>query len=149
MKKLFLVLLLLTQTLVSHAKGHAEIFGILPPIDAIIIKQGSQVFISQYGFTIKFESVIADSRCPIGCHCFLTGWVEVKFVFISNKGDETTFVINTFQDRKSIIINGYKISLMYLTPYPTTGDVIQQKDYEAEIIIKKKKYLLRSLLRPK
>lgn len=136
MKKFFIVLLLLTQTLVSHAKGREEIFGILPPNDPIIIKQGSQVFTSQYGFSIRLDSVF-DSRCPKDVKCFLAGDVRIKFVFISNKGKKTNFVLNTLKS-KSVLINGYKISLLNLRPYPTTKYLIQQKDYEAEIVIQKK-----------
>jgi hypothetical protein len=137
MKKLFIMLLLLTQTLVSLTEGSEKIFGAISPNEKIIIKQGSQGFTSHYGFSIRLDSIY-DSRCPKPLKCFLAGNVRLKFVFISNKGDKTNFVLNSLDSNQYVLINGYKISLRNLMPYPTTTYLIQQKDYEAEIIIQKK-----------
>jgi hypothetical protein len=87
------------------------------------------------GLIISLDSVLNDSRCPKGCYCFWEGNAEARFIF-SHDHNRTSFVLNTFGGwRTDTLINGYRIKLIHILPYPEIGTIIRQSDYRAEIEI--------------
>lgn len=89
--------------------------------------------ISSFGSKICLDSIVNDSRCPSGGVCVWEGDAEVSFS-IQKRDEIKYFSLHTHRDFPSdTIINGLKISLVSLTPYPTVGSEIDQKDYIAEI----------------
>jgi hypothetical protein len=90
---------------------------------------------AENGIIISLDSVMNDSRCPVGCYCFWAGNAEVRFDF-SQDNYKIKFVLNTFSGwRSDTLINGYRIKLVDLKPYPETGKIISQNDYHAEVKI--------------
>lgn len=87
------------------------------------------------GFRICLDSIINDSRCPSGGVCFWEGDAIVSFSI--QKNDEIKyFRLHTQKDSQTdTIINGLKISLENLSPYPTVDSEINHEDYSAEIKI--------------
>lgn len=84
---------------------------------------------------ISLDSVLNDSRCPKGCYCFWAGNAEVRFNF-SKDYYKIEFVLNTYSGwRTDTLINGYRIKLLDLKPYPEVGQIVNQSDYHAEIRI--------------
>jgi len=71
-------------------------------------------------FTICFDSLKIDCRCPIGAHCTWQGYAEANFSFHQNGvvipfSLETLDLVSLPQDT---IINQIKISLKDVLPYP-------------------------------
>ena len=103
----------------------------------IVLKPGEVKFSSDPDISIRFDSVLSDSRCPKGVVCFWAGNARARFIFSINT-DTTNFILNTHGGlhlRSDNLINGYRIKLLKLDPYPDISHPIQQKDYRAEIII--------------
>lgn len=89
--------------------------------------------------SLCFESVSGDSRCPTGVVCVWEGNASVRFRFSKNNESAIFFDLNTsHQFRRDITIDGYKITLLKLSPYPAINHPIDQKDYKAELLIEKK-----------
>jgi len=87
---------------------------------------------------ICLDSVIGDSRCPIGVQCFWEGNAEVKFKYVKHDDQPVYFNLYTHLDfRNDTVIDGYKVTLKGLKPHPVYGRTIRQKDYKAEILIQK------------
>jgi len=87
---------------------------------------------------ICLDSVLNDSRCPEGVVCVWEGNAEVKFKFKKYPDEPVYFNLNTNRGfTYQTVIDGYKITLVSLNPYPVYGRVIRQKDYKAEILIQK------------
>jgi hypothetical protein len=86
---------------------------------------------------IYLDSVLYDTRCPLGFLCVWEGNAKVRFKFISNH-IANDVILNTYSQFKTdTIVDGYKISLTDLKPYPRSGVKTEQKEYIATMIIKK------------
>jgi len=89
---------------------------------------------------ICLDSVLNDSRCPTGAYCIWEGNAEVRFKFEKDNDKPILFDLNTNrQFTTDTIVDGYKFTLIGLIPHPTIEHRIVQKDYKAEIIVKKNK----------
>lgn len=71
---------------------------------------------------ICFDSLITESRCPIGVVCIWSGYVMIKTSFHEN-GNTHNFrmmipYINGLGAVNDTTINGYRIVFKDLTPYP-------------------------------
>ena len=66
---------------------------------------------------------IADSRCPSDAVCVHGGWVTVDF-----QTEETNFSLKVGESKE--FTSGsqtYKLTLLDVTPYPTTGNSNEEK----------------------
>ncbi len=99
----------------------------------ITLKYKECIDISDFGFKICLDSILNDSRCPSGVDCVWEGDAQVRFSI--KKADEIKlFRLHTQRNfQRDTTINGLKISLVSLTPYPGDGSAIDQKDYSAGI----------------
>jgi hypothetical protein len=101
----------------------------------VTLKYKECVDISDFGFKICLDSILNDSRCPSGVVCVWEGDAEVGFI-IEKANEIKHFRLHTQGNfQRDTTINGLKISLQSLIPYPADGSEIDQKDYSAEIIV--------------
>lgn len=100
---------------------------------SVSLKYKECLDILDVGFKICLDSIINDSRCPSGGVCVWEGDALVSFSI--QKNDEIKyFRLHTQRNfQRDTIINGLKISLENVSPYPTIDSEINQKDYSAEI----------------
>ena len=135
MKRLILVGVLLLLTLVSCKNELTTTPLVLDK--SIVLKYGELIKNTDYQISIVLDSVINDSRCPTGAECIWAGNAAVRFVY-SSANSKVSFVLNTLPSyRTDSLINGYRIRMTKLSPYPVLGVEIKQSDYKAEIEIKK------------
>lgn len=91
----------------------------------------------QNKFSVCFDSLLSDSRCPEGAVCFWEGNAEAKFRFQRFGGDPVLFNLNTYHGfTNETVIDGYRIKLVGLTPQASLSARIKPK-YIASISIKK------------
>ena len=130
---LFEVLVLLTLFSCKNEITHTPLV-----LDkSIELKYGEIIRNSDYQISIVLDSVLNDSRCPTGAQCIWAGNASVRFVY-SSANNKVSFVLNTISSfRTDSLIDGYRIRMTKLTPYPELGVQIKQSDYKAEIEIKK------------
>lgn len=103
--------------------------------DTIVLPSGQIFHNNENNVSIYLDSVLYDSRCPLGFLCLWEGNAKVRFKFISNH-NESDLILNTYyQFQTDTVISGYKISLISLAPYPRSGVKIEQKEYKATMII--------------
>jgi len=87
---------------------------------------------------ICLDSVLNDSRCPIGVYCFWEGNATVRFKFQKYNSKPVIFDLNTHKGfTNNIIIDGYKFTLLGLIPYPIANQKTEINDYMAKILIEK------------
>ena len=104
---------------------------------SIELKYGELIKNADYQISIVLDSVLNESRCPAGAECFWAGNAAVRFVY-SSANSKVSFILNTSSSfRTDSLIEGYRIKLITLTPYPKLGVEIKQSDYKAEVEIKK------------
>jgi hypothetical protein len=135
----FLVIFALAAVFLNGCKKDRNTVGNFILNDTLTIKKGEVLINYDYDISICLDSVLNDSRCPLTYECIWAGNAELRFTFNTNDIN-TIFKLNTahYQSFKSdTLIKGYRITLIGLSPYPQSSEIISQNDYRAEIIIKK------------
>ena len=84
--------------------------------------------------TIRFNSVLEDSRCPTGVQCAWEGNAEI-LLELSGGSLETVHLNTGGMFPRTEIYNGYTITLQDLKPYPAEGMHIDESRYTAVLSI--------------
>ena len=95
------------------------------------LKLGEQAVLTSQELVIAFDDVTEDSRCPEDVLCIWAGNASIK---ISTPGKSIPN-INTSLDPKSISIEGFRITLITLSPYPNTKKPFKKEEYVARLLI--------------
>ncbi len=105
-----------------------------PKLDEEIqIKFGESVTLERGKLTIKFKSLVGDSRCPQGVLCVWAGNAEVILEVSKNE-----IALNTALDPNEKVVGDYNIQLRDVIPYPKAGEEIEPEDYSIKIVVSKK-----------
>lgn len=82
----------------------------------------------QPNFSLQIDSVLNDSRCPVGVQCFWEGNAEVRFRLTTLNSKPIMFNLNTANSfRKDTVIQDIKFKLIELNhqPYIITRNFYQ------------------------
>ncbi len=86
---------------------------------------------------VRLKSVIDDSRCPVDVDCVWAGLTHPILV-ISQEGLVETDTLelmdqpgNDFTDH--VLVGGYKIKLISVSPEPHSGQTITAEDYRVKV----------------
>src|SRR5687767_2722486 len=117
------------------------VFGTIQTVEAQSREQQKvqihkQKKFSKSNLTVKFVSLIEDSRCPEGANCIWAGNAKIK-IEVSINGKKETFEINTTVEPKVATFNGYAIELLSLTPVPKENIRINRNGYIATFAVSK------------
>lgn len=115
------------------------VFGTIQIIEAQSRQQqkvqiNKQKKFSKSNLTIKFVSLVEDSRCPEGTDCVWAGNAKIKIEVIKGRAKET-FEINTNLGPKGATYDGYSIELISLTPVPKENIRINRNGYVATFTV--------------
>jgi hypothetical protein len=83
---------------------------------------------------ICFDSVLTDSRCPIGVTCFWAGEAKVRFKI--EKYNCKPVVVDLSTGVLDTVINEYKISFFDLLPHPNIKIPFDKENYKAKMVVK-------------
>lgn len=126
MKTMFLTLIAIL--------GMAAIASASKP-ETIILKHGQQKKAARGEVTIKFVSVMEDSRCPEGVNCVWAGNARVQVKVTGRRGEAKIMVMNTTMGPKGDQYDGWAIYLTSLSPAPKSGKSISKRSYIATFSI--------------
>ena len=90
---------------------------------------------SRSNLTVKFVSLIEDSRCPVGATCVWAGNAKIKVEISKGGRNKQTFEINTNIGAQGATYNGYAIQLISLTPEPRENVRINKNGYVATFAV--------------
>lgn len=105
--------------------------------DTMVVYLKQQIRNEKYNFVIQLDSIMNDSRCPIGATCFWAGFVQAKFT-ISERRISHPFVLNTLIHPNDTTINGINYKLLNVLPFPDYTLNPNQGDYRAIVAVSKK-----------
>lgn len=92
-------------------------------------------------FTIRFDSISGDSRCPVGVQCIWAGRVDGVFTLQSGKNTRSTVTLSSGDfgqgGTAEARVNGYTVKLDGVSPAKEEGKPIAQKDYKASLTVSK------------
>lgn len=90
------------------------------------------------GESIVLDSVLEDSRCPENATCIWEGNAKLRFVYRTKDKLKESFMLNTSAGyRRDTLIDGFRIKLQKVDPYPRMDEDIKQTDYRAVLEITK------------
>ena len=89
--------------------------------------------------TIKFVSLVEDSRCPTDARCIQAGNAKIQITVGKPKGASETFELNTNDQPQTVSFAGYEIKLVDLNPKPASNIRINRNGYTATFLVAKAK----------
>ena len=98
------------------------------------IKVGQERLIKGESISLRFVSVLEDSRCPTGVQCIHAGNGKIELVVKRSK-DEKRLELNTAMGPQQTTVDSYEIKLVNLSPYPKGERQIKTDDYVARVIV--------------
>lgn len=127
--KLLYLSLILTLAFGSLIRTNAQ------TAQTLNILVGNQKKASRSGLTVKFVSLIEDSRCPDDANCVHAGNARVKVIVSKPGSAPVTFEANTNLGAKGDVYAGYAIYLTNLTPIPKANVRLNRNAYTATFSI--------------
>ena len=97
---------------------------------------GQSVPIVDAGFSVGFDHVTSDSRCPSNVECIWEGNAAARTWAETSRADRTFFDLNTnpqFRGEASFI--GFMVRLLNVAPHPFDGVNIDPKDYVVTMVV--------------
>lgn len=90
------------------------------------------------GIRLESDSLVSDSRCPVGATCVWEGNAELSFILEQDSDQLHEFNLNTNPGfRTDTTINGLRYKLIDLIPYPELDIERNLGDYFILLIIYK------------
>ena len=98
------------------------------------VKVGSTATLEN-GLRIRFDSVRADSRCPLDAQCIRAGEAIIAVSMVTSKGNPDTREMRTDATGSRITYADHIIELSALAPYPRSTQTIDPRDYVATFVV--------------
>lgn len=102
------------------------------------LKIDQEALLEGEGLTVRFDSVLEDSRCPEGVDCIWSGNAKIRLKSGKQKQTPATVELNTDAGAKSSSYLNYEIKLVALKPRPKADKPVQPDEYRAVLIVTKK-----------
>ncbi len=101
----------------------------------ITVQINHQKTVAKSKLTIKFVSLIEDSRCPTDTRCIQAGNAKIQIEVKKAGGTMKTFEINTSDKPQAVSFAGYTIKLTDLNPKPATNIRINRLGFKATFTV--------------
>lgn len=101
----------------------------------VSLHPGQSIRLPQIGLTATFDSVTADSRCPLGAECVWQGDGATRLSVRRDPGDAVTCTLHTTLDPKLVDVDGISVQLVDLLPYPRASVPLSSGAYTAVLQI--------------
>lgn len=129
MKTLFLTLILMLVF------GSVQ-FAAAQKDQSLTVKINQQKTIPGSKVTIKFVSLMEDSRCPRDVRCMWAGNARIQ-IQVTKGRESKTFELNSFLKPGEITFAGYDIKFAGINPKPPSTVKIDRNDYWAAFTVSK------------
>lgn len=87
-------------------------------------------------YRVRFERVAGDTRCPEGARCVQAGSASAVFGIESGHGT-ATLTLHVGREPRSAAAMGGELRLEAIDPTPRPGDVPEQADYRAALVVRR------------
>lgn len=131
LKAVFLSFVLLFVTASALVETQAQ------TIQQLKLAVKNQKTVTKDKLTVKFVSVIEDSRCPTGANCIWAGNAKIQIKITNRKGVSKIFELNTNLEPQTVKFEGYEIKLGALIPHPKADTPTDTNSYTATFSLTK------------
>lgn len=101
------------------------------------ISEGNHKTADRGRVTVKFVSIIEDSRCPMNTTCVWAGNARIKLAVSKGKAAPKFIELNTNLDPKSAKVYGYEIKLESMTQKNPESMAMMDRPLVVTISVKK------------
>jgi len=102
--------------------------------DTIIIGYHQVYYDFENDFRLQFDSILNDSRCPIGALCYWEGNAEVALTIIVGGCNHYSPILNTYRGfTTDTLIEQLNFRLVGLWPCPSIDETTNKEDYIVKI----------------
>ncbi len=129
MRKTIFILIFMLVTAASFLQAEAK--------QPFTVKINQQKTDAKSKLTIRFVSLIEDSRCPTDVNCIQAGNAKIQIKVSKANGAAKTFELNTNSKPQTVSFAGYEIKLNDLNPKPATNIRIDRNGFTATFAITK------------
>lgn len=98
---------------------------------AFRLSPGASVGLNDAQVTVGFVAVANDSRCPRDVQCMWEGDADVTVWLQVGEGTRREDVLRVNREPKMLEVDGYRLLLQGLEPYPVSTESIAAEDYVA------------------
>lgn len=94
-------------------------------------------FAENQGFTIKFDKVSSDSRCPKGVQCITAGKADIELTLGKDGAKQTVTLPFTLPNGTSNVteFNGHTIRVVGVSPFKFKDKEIKPEDYVVTLLV--------------
>lgn len=105
---------------------------------AFDIRVGEIVALENSTWTLRFDAVTADSRCPVDVQCVWAGEVTARFTASPNAGPSVALEVTLGPNTDaSSPLETLVLSLLEMNPAPKAGTPIAQGTYVATVVVER------------
>ncbi|MDQ3800335.1 MAG: hypothetical protein M3384_12865 [Acidobacteriota bacterium] len=101
----------------------------------LTVRVHRQKSLARNNLTIKFVSLVEDSRCAEGTRCVWAGNARIQVQITDARGRSQTFEMNTNTGAKGTSFGGYAVNLTDVEPRPRANVRINRNAYTATFSI--------------
>ena len=109
------------------------------PSSSAVLAPGQSHHIADGDLTVTFESVVEDSRCPIGVSCIWAGDAQVRLRIASKSTPPGSYTLHTSDRFEREVVHGeIRVRLLALVPEPTRDGPPKPEQYRATLEFQRK-----------
>lgn len=113
---------LLLVTAIVSASCSTSATGPQDPLPReVVLRLGQEVTVEGTVLHLAFTRLVDDSRCPANVVCVWAGNAAVKVGIALAMSPAHPLILNTGVEPRSVKQNGFRVTLLEVTPYPGTG----------------------------
>ncbi|MFT3743658.1 MAG: hypothetical protein QM785_05110 [Pyrinomonadaceae bacterium] len=86
--------------------------------ETISVRMGQSKTSDHGKVSVKFVSIVEDSRCPMNARCVWAGNAKIKLAVSKGKAAARSIELNSGLKPDSVVVYGYEIKFVDLSPYP-------------------------------
>lgn len=105
-----------------------------------VLKQGATAtFVDDESFTIRFDQVTNDSRCPVNVECVTAGQADVTLTLTKDGATHTAALSFTTPNGTTNMTDfkGHTVKITSVEPPRKSDTEIKQKDYKIKVVVSK------------
>jgi hypothetical protein len=102
----------------------------------VTLAVGQEARFPEEGLTLRFTSVLEDSRCPSEVVCIWAGDGAVLIEIAPEGGDARVDTLHTTLEPKVIEVGTRELLLERLDPYPRRPEPISVEEYRATFVLR-------------
>ena len=114
--------------------GSSSIFA--KNAETVSVRLGQSRTADDGKISVKFLSIVEDSRCPMNARCVWAGNAKIKLTISKGKSAKTV-ELNTGTGVKTVTVSGYKFQIAELLPWPGVPHTMVAKPEMVKLSVEK------------